>query len=48
MLPDAPGTFSMITGWPSEARRRSPMMRPIVSTGPPGGNGTIMVMGRNG
>jgi hypothetical protein len=40
--------FSMTTGWPSEPRMRSVTMRPMVSFGPPAGNGTIMVMGRDG
>ena len=48
MLPEAPGTFSMITAWPNDERMRSPTMRPMVSTGPPGGNGTIMLIGRTG
>jgi hypothetical protein len=48
MLPEAPGWFSMMTGWPNAARIRSPMMRPMVSTGPPGGNGTMMVIARDG
>jgi hypothetical protein len=48
MLPPAPPTFSMITGWPSESFMRSPIMRAIVSVGPPGANGTMMVIGREG
>src|SRR5437016_3693603 len=34
--------------WPSVARMRSAKMRPSVSVGPPGGYGTIMVIGREG
>jgi hypothetical protein len=48
MLPPAPPTFSRITGTPSDARICSVMIRAMVSVGPPGGNGTIMVMGREG
>ena len=48
MVPAAPPTFSTITGWPSVARMRSAKMRPSVSVGPPGGYGTIMVIGREG
>src|ERR1051325_5124846 len=48
MLPPAPPTFSMITGWPSDGRIASPMMRAAVSVDPPGGNGTIRVTGRDG
>jgi len=48
MLPEAPAWFSMMTGWPNDARIRSAMMRPMMSTGPPGGNGTMMVIGRDG
>src|ERR1051325_1827089 len=48
MLPPAPPTFSMITGWPSDGRIASPMMRAAGSVEPPGGNGTIRVTGRDG
>jgi hypothetical protein len=48
MLPAPPPTFSITTGCPSEARSRSARIRASVSVGPPGGYGTIMVMGRDG
>jgi hypothetical protein len=48
MLAPAPVTVSMITGCPSEKRMRSARMRASVSDGPPAGNGTMMVMGREG
>src|SRR6185436_4167165 len=48
ILPAPPPTFSMMTGWPSDARRRSAKIRASVSVGPPGGYGTIMVIGRDG
>jgi hypothetical protein len=48
MLPEAPATFSMMTDCPSEARMPSAMIRPIVSVGPPAGNGTTIVTGRPG
>src|SRR5262245_64997818 len=40
--------FSTITDWPSDVRMRSPRMRASVSLGPPAGNGTIIVTGRDG
>jgi hypothetical protein len=48
MLPPAPPTFSMMTGWPSSGRMRSAMMRPTTSVDPPGGNGTTKVICRDG
>jgi hypothetical protein len=48
MLPPAPPPFSMTTGWPSSGRMRSAMTRAITSVEPPGGNGTMMVMDRDG
>jgi hypothetical protein len=48
MLPDAPATFSMITGWPSEDRIPSARTRAIVSEEPPAAYGTINVTGRDG
>ena len=48
MLPEAPPTFSTTIGWPSVARICSPMMRTSVSLGPPAGNGTTTVTGRDG
>jgi hypothetical protein len=44
----APPTFSTMTGWPSVSPMDAAMMRPNVSVGPPGGNGTIMAIGRVG
>jgi hypothetical protein len=48
MLPPAPTTFSITTGWPSAARIGSERMRASASEGPPAGNGAIMVIGREG
>jgi hypothetical protein len=48
MPPPAPDTFSMTIGWPSDVFMRSVRMRASVSVGPPAGNGTIMVIGRDG
>src|SRR5215510_12712658 len=48
MLPPAPPTFSMITGWPRIGRIFSAMMRAVTSVEPPGGNGTISVIWRDG
>ena len=45
---EAPATFSMMTGWPSDTRMRSARMRPIVSSGPPAANGSMIVIGRDG
>src|SRR5262249_19755026 len=47
-LPPAPLTFSTMTGSPSEARIDSVKSRAKVPTGPPGGNGTTTVTGRDG
>jgi hypothetical protein len=48
MLPPAPPTFSITTGWPSSVRMRSARIRPTTSVEPPGGNGTISVIDRDG
>ncbi len=48
MLPVAPVTFSMISGWPSDIRIGSLSTRASESVGPPAGNGTITVIGRVG
>src|SRR5712671_6004336 len=48
MVPDAPVTFSMMTGWPSDVRMASLRLRARVSTGPPAPNGTIRVTGCDG
>src|SRR4029078_2531535 len=46
--PDAPLTFSMITGWPSVARMPSAIRRALVSSAPPAGTGTTIVTWREG
>src|SRR5437016_2829952 len=48
MLPPAPATLSMMSGWPSVTRMRSTSTRAIGSAAPPGGNGTMTVIGRDG
>jgi hypothetical protein len=48
MVPVAPGTFSMMSGWASDTRIRSVMMRATVSVGPPGANPTMTVIGPDG
>ena len=48
MVPDAPVTFSMMTGCPSDFRIGSLRVRASVSTGPPAPNGTIRVTGWDG
>src|SRR5262249_35565797 len=48
MLPVAPPTFSMMMVWPSAVRMPSAIRRPTTSVSPPGGNGTIIVIGRHG
>src|SRR5215831_16631203 len=48
MVPEAPATFSMMTGWPSGSRMPSATMRPMASAGPPAPNGTTNVIGRDG
>src|SRR5262245_65685569 len=47
-VPAPPLTFSSTTGWPREWRIRSPMTRARKSSGPPAGNATIPVIGRDG
>jgi len=47
-VPEAPVTFSIRTGWPSDIRIGSISVRAKVSTGPPAPNGTISVIGRVG
>src|SRR6185295_2126773 len=48
MVPPAPPTFSMITGWPSVTFIRSATTRARMSEPPPAGNGTISVTGFDG
>ena len=44
----APLTLSTMSGCPSELRMGLTRIRAIVSVGPPAGNGTIIVTGRDG
>src|SRR6476660_9376274 len=44
----APARFSITTGWPQCSLMRWPTKRAIRSVGPPGGNGTMMRIGRFG
>src|SRR5882724_1500673 len=44
----APARFSITTGWPQCSLMRWPTNRAIRSVGPPGGNGTMMRIGRLG
>src|SRR5690606_12028348 len=48
ILPPAPGLFSTTIGWPRSLASDSPSVRAITSIAPPGGKGTIQVMGRSG
>jgi hypothetical protein len=48
MLPPAPPTFSMMIDWPSTACIGSARMRASTPVEPPAGNGTTMVIGRDG
>ncbi len=48
MLPPAPVTFSMMSGWPSRSRTFSPRKRASVSVAPPAANGTIRFTGLDG
>jgi hypothetical protein len=48
VVPPAPTMFSMTIGWPSVRDICSLTMRADTSVPPPAGNGTIMVMGRDG
>src|SRR5205085_7890031 len=44
----APARFSISTGWPQRSLMRWPTKRAMRSVGPPGGNGTMMRIGRFG
>src|SRR5690242_7333479 len=44
----APARFSITTGWPQRSLMRWPTKRAMRSVGPPGGNGTMIRMGRFG
>src|SRR5215472_641673 len=48
MLPLAPPTFSTTTDWTSNVCIPAATTRPSTSVSPPGGKGTIIVMGRDG
>src|SRR5262249_52805640 len=48
VVPPAPATFSMTICWPSVRDMCSLTMRAVTSVPPPAGNGTIMVIGRDG
>src|SRR5689334_4193019 len=45
MLPPAPGLFSTTTLWPHASPSFCAIVRPVVSSGPPGGNGTTSFAG---
>src|SRR4249920_2054292 len=40
MFPPAPGLFSTTTDWPHASVSRCAIRRPVISSEPPGGNGT--------
>ena len=44
-LPAAPATFSTMMGWPSAFSMPACAIRTAVSAGPPGGNGTMILIG---
>ncbi len=48
MLPFEPGRFSTTTGWPTSSESLCPMTRAEISGAPPGGIGTISLIGREG
>jgi hypothetical protein len=48
MVADAPVTFSIKTGCPSDSLIPSATIRASVSVGPPAASGTIIVIGREG
>src|SRR5260221_10961904 len=48
MVVPAPGLLSITTGWPSRGASFSPTARATMSTPPPGGNGTMKRIGRDG
>jgi hypothetical protein len=48
MAPPAPGRLSTITGRAQASLRRWAPMRAMMSLPPPGGDGTITRMGREG
>src|SRR5262245_32945632 len=48
MMPPAPPLLSTTTVWPSSRERGSISRRAVRSTPPPGGKGTMILMGRSG
>src|SRR5439155_27025921 len=48
MLPFEPGRFSTTTGWPRSSESLCPMTRAEISGAPPGGIGTMSLIGRKG
>src|SRR5262249_40349881 len=48
MMPNAPGLFSISTGWPRIGRMCSPTMRMTMSVALPGPNGTTTLIGFDG
>src|SRR2546423_15325381 len=48
MLPFEPGRFSATTGCPRSSESRCPTIRAEISGAPPGGIGTISLIGRAG
>jgi len=48
ILPAAPARFSTTTGWPSRFCKPSATMRVTVSTPPPAGTQTMILIGRLG
>jgi hypothetical protein len=48
IMPPAPARFSGTMGWPTSSDTFCPTMRPIRSVAWPGGQGTIMRIGRFG
>src|SRR6266568_3757512 len=48
ILPFEPGRFSTTTAWPTNSASRCPMTRAEISGAPPGGIGTISLIGRKG
>src|SRR5215471_20047195 len=48
VVPPAPAMFSMIICWPRARDMYSLTMRAVTSVPPPAGNGTIIVIGRDG
>ena len=47
-MPPAPPKFSITICWPRISLMRAPIMRAMVSTGPPAAKGTTRLIGRAG